>query len=458
VDANQDNMNIRSLVPADFPTTDFFLHLSTGTKFFRNMQFENAINEWEEAAKIRPDAISTMEIMGNVFYQGNLDDVPLVGLFYAISSNCETGVAIIRRDEIQKEVFFKEGWIVTVRTNKVEERLGNYLVKRKLVTQSQVDHMAVEARKKDVKLGKFLVDNSMITERELRELLDFQIKEILCELFAWHDGEFYFFEKEVDEEEVVVNYTPLDIALFAARRSLDVTTFRKMIPHNKIICRIAPQVERAKAKVMEELDANEKFVFSLIDGKRNIDQLIKFGGDDEIFTIDILHRLLLMGLIEKSADSGTYADTEFEELSNLLKMFSAIFSLTMVELKKELGAMAEKVLTKAKESLHQDYGKIFYGLSLDGNFLLDTNKILKNISISYPDPSERLIFVEAFDSLISHILREMQHILGSPVTKNVISEIKKTKDYVASFFPPSPAKNKVVEAFDNIVTRFTSKS
>ena len=457
VDANQHNMNMRSLLPGDFPATEFFLHLSTGTKFFRNMQFENAINEWEEAAKIRPDSASTMEILGNVFYQGNLDDVPLVGLFYAISSNCETGVAIVRRDEIQKEVFFKEGWIVSVRTNKIEERLGNYLVKRKLVSQSQIDHMAVEAKKKEVKLGKFLVDNGIIMQKELRELLDFQIKEILCELFAWHEGEFYFFEKEVDEEEVVVNYTPLDIALFAARRSLDLATFRKMIPHNKTICRIPPHIEKAKAKIMEELDANEKFVFSLIDGKRNIDQLIKFSGDDEIFTIDMLHRLLLMGLIEKSQDDGTYADTEFEELSHFLKMFSEIFSLTMVELKKELGAMAEKVLAEAKENLHESYGKIFHGLSLDGNCALDTNKILKNISLNYPEPSERLVFVDGFYALISHILGEMQYILGSPVTKTVVSEIGKTKEYIASFFPVSPAKSKVVEALDNLVAQFSDR-
>ena len=457
VDANQNNMNIRSLHPGDFPTTEFFLHLSTGTKFFRNMQFERAINEWEEAAKIRPDSASAMEILGSVFYQGNLDDVPLVGLFYAISSNCETGVAIIRRDEIQKEVFFKEGWIVSVRTNKVEERLGNYLVKRKLVTQSQVDHMAVEAKKKDVKLGQFLVDNGMIMKKELRELLDFQIKEILCELFRWQEGEFYFFEKDVDEEEVVVNYTPLDIALFAARRALDFTTFRKMIPHNKIICRIPPHIEKAKTKIMEELDANEKFFFFLIDGKRNIDQLIKFSGDDEIFAIDILHRLLLMGLIEKSDDSGTYADKEFEELSHFLKIFSEIFGLTMVELKKELGVMAEKVLQTAKEKLREDYGKIFHGLSLDGNFALDTNKILKNISLNYPDPSERLVFVEGFYNLISHILGEMRHILGRPVTKTAVSEIEKTREYAATFFPASPAKSKVVETLDSLVAQFSVK-
>jgi hypothetical protein len=129
----------------------------------------------------------------------------------------------------------------------------------------------------------------------------------------------------------------------------------------------------------------------------------------------------------------------------------------MVELKKELGVMAEKVLEKAKENLHQDYAKIFYGISLDGNFALDTNKILKNISLNYPDPTDRLMFIDGFSSLISYVLVEMQYILGSPVTKTVATEIRKAKDYAASFFPSSPAKNKVVEAFDNLAARFSNK-
>jgi hypothetical protein len=451
-------MNIRSLHPDDFPTTDFFLHLSTGTKFFRTMEFGKAISEWEEAAKIRPDSASTMQILGSVFYQGNLDDVPLVGLFYALSSNCQTGVAIIRRDEIQKEVFFKEGWIVSVRTNKIEERLGNFLVRRKLVSQSQVDHMAVEAKKNGVKLGRFLVDNGMLMRKELRELLDFQIKEILCELFSWQEGEFYFFEKEVEEEDVVVNYTPLDIALFAARRALDFTTFRKMIPHNQIICHIPASIEKTKTKIMEELDANEKFVFSLVDGKRNIDQLIKFSGDDEVFTIDILHRLLLMGLIAKSEDTGIYEDAEFEELTQFLKTLSEVFGLAMGELRKELGVMAEEVLEKARGGLKEDYSKIFQGMSLDGNFALDTNKILKNISLNYPDPADRLMFVDAFHGLISYILQEMQHILGSPVTKTVVAEIGKTREYISRFFPASAAKSRVIEAFDKLAAQFPGQA
>jgi hypothetical protein len=456
VDTQQEKSDAQTFRSSDFPATEFFLHLSEGTKFFRDREFEKAISEWEEAAKMRPDYESTMRILGSVSYQGSLDDFPLVGLFYAISSNFQTGVAIIRSDHIHKEVYFKEGWIVFARTNKSEERLGNLLVKRSLVSQSQVEKMAVLAKKKGVKLGRCLVDNGLLLKKELREVLDFQIKEILCDLFSWKEGEFYFVEKEVEEEDAVVNYTPLDIALFAARRALDFSAFLKMVPHYQVIFHIPPYIERAKTKIVEELDANETFIFSLIDGKRNIDQLIKFSGDDELSTVNILHRLLLMGLIKKSEDSGTtYEDTEFKELSQFLKTLVEVLKLVVGELRRELGAMGEEALERAKKSLGEDYRRIFHGISPEVDISADTNKILKNISVNYPSPSDRLIFIKGFHELIGNILQEIRQILGIPLTKKVIAEIAKVRGDVSKFCVDSPAKTKVLDALDTLVAQFS---
>jgi hypothetical protein len=455
VDLKQTQKDIRSLHSSDFPATEFFLHLATGTKFFRNKEFEKAISEWEEASRMRPDAESTMRFLGGVSYQGNLDDVPLVGLFYAISSSCQTGVAVVQRDEIRKEVLFKGGWIVSAGTNKSEERLGNFLVKRKLVSQSQVEEMVAQAKKKGVKLGTCLVDNGLLLRKELRELLDLQIKEILCDLFSWTEGEFHFFEREVGEDDVLVNYTPLDIALFAARRALDFSTFREIIPHNKVIVHIQPSIENDKAKIMEELDANENFIFSLIDGKRNIDQLIKFSGDDEIFTLNILHRLLLMGLIGKSRDIGIYEDTEFKELSRLLNTLLGIVKLAIDELRKELGMMTEELLERARATLPGDYGKMFNGISLNEDISVDVNKILKNISIGYPGLSDRLMFIDAFHELMRHILQDISNILGMPLTKAVIFEIAKVREDISRFYSDAHAKSRVLDVLDKLVAQFS---
>jgi hypothetical protein len=453
MDTQQQKQDVQSLYSSDLPATNFFLHLSAGTKFFHNMDFGKAISEWQEASKLRSDFAEITMFSEAASFRSNLDDIPLVGLLYTLFSNAQTGVAAVLSDYAQKEVFFKDGWIVSARTTKSEERLGNFLLRRDLIAPSKLEAMANRAKKDGVKLGTFLVKTGLLTGKELLELLDFQIKEILCDLFEWKDGEFYFEKQTVGEEDVVVGYTPLDVALLAARRRLDFATFRKMIPNNKIIFRIPPYIERDKTGIIEELNVNERFIFSLIDGNRNIAQLIKFSGDDEISIINILYRLVLMGLIKKSRDIGTYED--YSEITRFLRTFLELLKMVQDDLRKELGVMAEEVLDRARENLRGDYDKIFHGISLNSDISLDVNKIIKNISANYPSPSDRLIFIDGFYGFMNNILQEMKQILGKPMTKEVTEKIGKVRGDVYRFDDDSPAKSKVVDVLDKLVAQLS---
>lgn len=445
----------QSLQRSDFPTTKFFMHLSNGTVFFYNKEFDRAITEWERAAKLQLDAKSIKKMPVRDSFRSSLDDVPIVGLLYTLCFNAQTGMAVVRNGSDYKKVFFTDGLIVSARTSKSDERIGNFVLKSSLMSADHLEIMATQAKKEGVKLGRFLVMQGLFTEKEMHEILEFQIKEILSDLFSWKKGEFYFSQVEVEEEDVVVHYAPLEVALLAARRALDFSTFRKMIPHNKVIFRIPPDFEQEKTKVIKELDANERFVFSLIDGNRNVDQLIKFSGNDEFSIINILYHLVLMGFIEKTRDIGVYEDKEFAEISTFLRTLFRVFRLVADDLSKELGVKAKSLLNKAREDLEEDYRKIFQGISMEENIPLDTNKILKNLSHYYPEPSDRLIFIDCFYELIKKIVQETNRILGRPLTKKVVSEIDKVRFDIFNFYTNSPTKQRVLEALDKVVAQFS---
>jgi hypothetical protein len=450
----QERKDYQPLRSTDFPHSEFFLHLSQGTTFFHSKEYEKAIGEWQEAAKLRPDFEGMPVLSKAASFRSSLGDVPLVGLLYTLFSTAHTGVAAVHGAHAQKEVLFKEGWIVFARTTKSEESLGNFLLQRDRISPSNLERLVTRAKEDEVRLGTILVKAGLLTGKELLELLDFQIKEILADLFSWKDGEFYFEKQPVSEEDVVVSYTPLDMALVAARRALDFASFRSMIPSNKIIFRVPPYIERDKEKVMQELDANERFIFSLIDGNRNIDQLIKFSGGDEVSVINILYRLVLMGLIKKSRDIGTYEDREYSEVNRFLGTFLELFRLVLNDLKRELGARASGVVNKAMKQLAKDYGKLFNGIEMSKDLALDENRILKNISLGYPDPSNRLVFIDGFYALINNILQEMVSLLGMPLTKRVIADIGKVRWDIYRFYTDSPMKRKVLKTLDKIVAKY----
>jgi hypothetical protein len=182
--------------------------------------------------------------------------------------------------------------------------------------------------------------------------------------------------------------------------------------------------------------------------------LIKFSGDDEVFVINVLYRLVLMGLIKKSRDIGTYEDAEYREVTRFLRTFLEVFGLMLDAIKKELGARTKGVVDKALEQLAVDYGKLFKGVAMKKDLPPDENQILKNISLYYPDPADRLIFIDGFYALIRNILQEMANILGMPLTKRLIAEIGRIRWDIYRFYTDSPMKSKVLESFDKIVAQY----
>lgn len=433
---------------ADFPATQFFLHLSKGTRYFLKGEFEKAIEEWEAARRLKPELVKLKSMPGSIFFRGNLGQVPLLGLLYTVYSNAQTGVAIVRSEYAFKEIFFKEGWIVFARTTRSEERLGNFLVKREVISREGMERVAFEARREGKRLGEYLVERGLLSEKELREILDFQIKEILCDLFTWKEGEFYFAEKPIDDKDVVVSYTPLDIALMAARRALDLSAFRKIVPHNRVIFRIPPHIERDKERVMEKLDANERFIFSLIDGTRNVEQLIRYSGSDEASVLEILRRLLSMGLISKSRDIGIYEDPEFRGLHELVRTLSAFVTFLIHTTYHEVGRMTENIIEKALKGLRQDHQEIFTGaLSREG---ADVLAILKNITPLLVTEDRRYLFVDAFYEFLSQYLEEARSILGVEWTKKAVHELHRYRAEVQKL-PPSPQRRRVVSLLDKLM-------
>ena len=125
-------------------------------------------------------------------------------------------------------------------------------------------------------------------------------------------------------------------------------------------------------------------------------------------------------------------------------------------LAKELGVKGQEILQKAQKGLREDYSKIFEGISMNGDVLFDTNKILKNISVYYPNPSDRLIFIDCFYELIQSVIQEMARLLGIPLTKKAISEIDKIRLDIIHYYSDSLTKQKVVETLDKFVNQLPS--
>jgi hypothetical protein len=265
-----------------FPFHEFFNHLRKGTTFYQNSNFERAAEEWAAARWMKYDEPIRLKRLGDrIFCGGHIHEVPFLFFLYALFTNEVSGVGAIKTNGVAKNLVFNKGRLVRAGTTRREERIGNFILKRGNFTSEKMTLLLDDAREQGKRIGRYLVERGLLSEDALHEILSLQVEEIISDIFFWQTGHYYFLEKSIIRE-TVVNYDPLNIARIAAQREFNFKDFRNKIPSNKIIFRPSPYAEDNKSDIVKGLNVNHQYVFSLIDGARNIEQMIKFSGTDEV--------------------------------------------------------------------------------------------------------------------------------------------------------------------------------
>ncbi len=234
----------------------------------------------------------------------------------------------------------------------------------------------------------------------------------------------------------------------AAHRFFNFKDFRKEIPDNRIIFKPTRYAEKEKDQILSTLDANDQFIFFLVDGTRNIEQLIKFSGSDEISVINILFKLSSMGLIRRTRDVRQYEDQEFEEVQMTLRVLFDIYHLVYSELTEELGRYGVEMIKNIKKELKKEHAAVFEGISLDTPETMKEQTILKNIANYFPYKEKRFVFVDAFLELFKKCLEELHRYLGIGLRKKTIQRMKTIVENLERFSINSQLKSYMM---DNLV-------
>ncbi len=219
-----------------------------------------------------PDAVAA--------YQGLIAEVSFPRLFYRLAIAKENGRLVLNRPGVKKEIYFRQGMPEFVKSSIVEERLGEYLVAKKVITEEQ-RVQAVQAMKGfSGRLGDTLIGLGLMQPHDVFEHLQRQVKEKVLEVFCWTAGTYRFFAGQEYKGEVM----PLKIGSFA----LIAEGVRRYTPMDMLRHRYRTKMEiRVKRLENSFLDldklgmsAREQRVVDSVDGKRTIRDLLTMGGSE----------------------------------------------------------------------------------------------------------------------------------------------------------------------------------
>jgi hypothetical protein len=249
--------------------------------------------------------------------EGTIKDFGLPDIFQLIGLQRKTGVLTLKNEKDNVTVTFESGMVVMAdsSTKRLEDRLGNVLVKQGKLTKDKLDE-ALQTQKATLqRLGRVLTSNNYITEKDLKEALHVQISQIVFKVFRWRDGEYHFAQTDsVEYDRDHFNPLSADFILMEGIRMVDEwPIIEKKIPSMDIVFRpvVPPSMlevgpaddggpragEGLRPSGKIRLTPQEEHVFRKVDGTRTVQVIIDATGGAEFEVCRTLFDLLNRNLI-----------------------------------------------------------------------------------------------------------------------------------------------------------------
>ncbi|MGM0555461.1 MAG: protein kinase domain-containing protein [Myxococcota bacterium] len=249
----------------------------------------------DQEDEIAADAIREMREQ-YASYKGNLSDAPFARILARLHRNRATGRLHVEEGDVEKSVFFREGEPILVNSNKQEELLGSFLIKKDMISQGQLEQALARLSEWGGRLGDALVAIGAIPAHEIFRLLAEQMREKLLDVFTWPDGHYGYYEnQEPDTMGYPLGVDAYSIIVEACREEISVEQIEEFYEDRKHVA----IYKRDQAPVDVErlgLTARELAILNRFDGGTNLEKMLT-NVDDRDFslrTVYLLHQVELL--------------------------------------------------------------------------------------------------------------------------------------------------------------------
>jgi hypothetical protein len=296
-------------------------------------------------------------------FEGTLKDFSLAEIFQLISYQKKTGILSLKGEGKKATVTFIDGDIISAETidEKMEDRLGQRLVKCTLITKEQLQK-ALNIQKETLqRLGYILASKKFISQLDMER----NLRDIICEkiykLFRWREGEYHFTVREGEDfsDEYFKPISTQSVLMEAVQMIDEWPLIEKKIPSFDIIfdkikeenlqvvldkedvdeLSLSDQLFEEKEEISEKyhlhedakaikLSASEYKVFNAIDGKRSVTDIIDYCNMSDFDAARSLYDLLDRKLIFYKEEKRPVIIAKEER--RIPASFSAIFYLILL--------------------------------------------------------------------------------------------------------------------------------
>ena len=244
--------------------------------------------------------------------KGSLKEASLPDVIQLLTLGRRTGCLAVADRQNFGYIYFDEGRLTYASIVNRRDRIGDILVRSGRITGEQLQRAVdVQDGERQVKIGQILVDQGAITRTELESYIRLQIEEAVYYLFTWSSGTFNF-EAGVrpEHEDFLVSINPESLLLEGARRVDEWSLIEKKIPSFDLIF-AADGSYVADSGVT--LSAEQSAILPLLDGTRDVKQVIEESGLVEFVVGQALYGLITAGFARRVGSSTAAAVPKVNE-------------------------------------------------------------------------------------------------------------------------------------------------
>jgi hypothetical protein len=233
--------------------------------------------------------------------QGNLENFGLPEIFQLLAASQKTGTLGIQKGEEVAMVYFREGQVFYAYGPRKMTRLGDLLVKSGRLSAEQLETALAEKNRDQGhrRLGEILLAKQWLSHDDLEAAVQHQVEEVIYEALRWDDGMFKFYEEQFPtDEEITITISTENLILEGVRRLDELSRIKGNLPPFEHVLHLAPAEDGRKKDIA--LAAEEWNVLTLVDGTRNIYEILEAAGADRLSTLRTLAGLHSAGLVAET--------------------------------------------------------------------------------------------------------------------------------------------------------------
>ncbi|MBL8149811.1 MAG: DUF4388 domain-containing protein [Blastocatellia bacterium] len=227
--------------------------------------------------------------------QGRLSAYFLIDVLKTVYNERRSGELSLRRDAVEKHIFFERGQAVFAVSNCPEDRLGEVLVRHRRLTEQQLKSYLAQVQPGQ-RFGQLLIDYGVITHRELINYVTLQISDIIRSVFNWTDGFYQFSDGDNrTPEDLQVRVSTATLILEAVRTIDDFDTIRRAIGNPALLL-----VSTSRSKLQSiAFSSVELYILNTIKEPTDLLKLIVACKERPEKVLQAIYGLLSIGLIEQ---------------------------------------------------------------------------------------------------------------------------------------------------------------